>query len=79
MTIPELKEFFEGKTFTPPIQISEDQIVEDPVLFLKTQFIMVGQWPEKKPLASLFEVDEVLGGGEIRRYYFCALFAKFDI
>ncbi|WP_037497469.1 DUF6965 family protein [Sphingobacterium deserti] len=50
MTIPELKEFFEGKTFTPPIQISEDQTVEDPVIFLKTQFIMVGQWPEKKPL-----------------------------
>ncbi|WP_394346345.1 DUF6965 family protein [Sphingobacterium paludis] len=50
MTIPELKAFFEGKTFTPPIQISPDQIVEDPVQFLHTQFIMVDQWSDKKPL-----------------------------
>ncbi|KGE13371.1 DUF6965 family protein [Sphingobacterium deserti] len=44
MTIDELKQELSGKSFPQEVMISPDQIVFDPELFLRTQFIMVDAW-----------------------------------
>ncbi|MFD1770849.1 DUF6965 family protein [Sphingobacterium suaedae] len=50
MTIEELKAALLDKEFPERVEIGPDQIVTDHKQFLKTQFIMVGQWNDKKPL-----------------------------